>query len=94
MKKTVKERITSLENQIRLCNSISIVAVVVTAVLFGAEYVVAEFFKDAAWAQSVIKGCIYVLYVMPFVIVVPLFVRVNLKGKLYQEKKQIEEKVN
>lgn len=92
MKKTIEDKIADLEKQVRLCSVISIVAVIVTAIIFGAEFAVAEFCKEADWAESVIKGCIYAVYVMPFVIVIPLFVRVNLKGKLYQAKKQLEEK--
>lgn len=92
MKKSIEEKIASLEKQIRLCSIVSIVAVIVTAVLFVVEFAVAEFCKDASWAQGVIKGCIYIMYVMPFVIMIPLFVRVNLKGKLYQAKKKLEEK--
>lgn len=88
MKKSIEERILSLEKQVRLCSVISIIAVIVTVILFGAEYVVAEFWKDAAWAKNVVKVCVYALFVMPFVIVIPLFVRVNLKGKLYQAKKK------
>ena len=88
MKKTVEEKIAALERQIRLCSVISIVAVIVTALIFGAEFAVAGLCEDASWAKNAIKACIYALYVMPFLIVIPLFVRVNLKGKLYQAKKQ------
>lgn len=87
----MEDKIISIKKRIRLCSILSICAVAVTLLLVAGEYVAAEFYKDAAWAEGVIKGCVCALYVMPYAIVVPLFVRVNLKGKLYQAKKQINE---
>lgn len=88
MKRSVEQKIKALEQQIHLCSIISIVALVITVLLLAVEFVAAQFGGNADWVRNVIKACIYILYVMPFVVVIPLFFRVNLKGKLYQMKKQ------
>lgn len=88
MKTSIQDKIKLVEGQIRICNIISVTAIVVTLLLVGAEYVTARFFADAQWAHNMIKMCIYTLYIMPFVIVVPMFFKVNLRNKLYQLKKK------
>lgn len=88
IKKPIMEKINITKKQIKLCNIISLAGVVLAVVLYGLEVICIQYFKGQGWAQTVVRLCIYALYAMPFVIVVPLFFKVNLKGKLYQLEKQ------
>lgn len=88
MKNSIQEKIELLEKQIRLCSVSSIIAIILTALLFLGQFCTARFGQAAEWKGSVLKVLMYIQFVMPFVIILPLFIRVNLKGKLYQLKKE------
>lgn len=88
IKKSILEKIEVTKKQIRICNVISLAGVILTILLCGLEFISVQYFKGQGWVPSIIRLCIHALYVMPFVIVVPLFFRVNLRGKLYRLKKQ------
>lgn len=85
---SLEDKIKKIEKQMKLCNIISVISVIITIVLIVIEYVAASWFQNTDWYSPVIKTCVYVLYVMPFAILVPVFFKVNLKGKLYGLKKK------
>lgn len=91
MKPSIQEKIKTTETLIRICNIVSIVAIIFTLLLFLAEFCIAKFVETADWKVTVLRTCNYILFVMPFAVVVPLFFRVNLKGKLYQLSKEQKE---
>lgn len=87
---SLQDKIEKKERQIKLCNIISVVSVILTIVLIAVEYVTASYFQNTGWYSPVIKTCVYLLYVMPFLIVVPIFFKVNIRTKLYGLKKNEE----
>ena len=85
---SVEDKIKKVEREIKLCTVISRAAAILLVLLFLTEFITAKFFGGAGWAKPVIRFCVYLLYGMPFLVMIPLFFRVNLKGKLYRLKNQ------
>lgn len=83
MKQSNEDKIKVIEGQLKLCSRVSILACILTVLVLVAEFFAAGQFKGASWAGTVVKLCTYICYVMPFVIVIPLFVRSNLKVRLH-----------
>lgn len=92
MKREIEDKIRVIKRWKKICGIISIAALIGIVLLVALEYVSARFFADAPWEQGVVRACIYILYVMPYIVVVPLFCRVNLSGKLYRLQQQLDGK--
>ena len=75
-------RIEELKKKIKVCNIITVTALILIVVCVVAEYLVAQFMKDKAAAVTIVNNIAYFCYILPFVVMVPLFFRVNLKNKL------------
>lgn len=91
MNPSKKDKIVIMEGQMKTCSKISIAACIITALLLLAEFLAAQLLKGMDAAGVVIKICTYLCYVMPFVIVIPMFVRTNLKVKVHNLRWQEEQ---
>lgn len=92
MKQSNEDKIEIIKGQMKACSKVSAIAAVITALLLLTEFLAAQFMKGSDYAGTVIKICTYLCYVMPFVIVVPMFVRTNLNVKLHNLRWQEEQK--
>ena len=92
MKQSNEDKIEIIKGQMNTCNKVSVISAVITALLLLAEFLAAQFLKGSDYAGTIIKICTYLCYVMPFAIVVPMFVRTNLNVKLHNLRWQEEQK--
>lgn len=84
------EVIEGLRKKIKLCNIISIIGIILIIVCMISEYAVSKLVADKEAAFTIINNIAYFCYVLPFVVMVPLFFKVNLKNKLTTEMKKKE----
>lgn len=92
MNRSNEDKIKIIEGQMKLCSRISIAACAVTVLLILTEFLLAGHFKGASWAGTVVNVFTYIFYIMPFVIVIPLFVRTNLNVRRHNLQWQDDQK--
>ena len=83
-----------LKLKIKICMRVSLAGVIVMVVSLLLELVLIRFFGTAAWAKKLVKIFGILAMVSPFVILVPLFFRVNYQSRLImlqREKRQKKE---
>lgn len=86
----IVEKIKELQKKIKICNIITITALVLIVICIIIEFMVAQFMDDKAAAVNIVNNIAYVCYVLPVVAMAPLFFRVNFKNKLITELKKKE----
>ena len=82
------DNIEALKKKIKVCNIISIAALILIVVCIIAEYVIAQFAEDKGAVIDILNGIGYFCNVLPIVVMAPLFFRVNFKNKLSAELKK------
>ena len=84
------DNIEALKKKIKVCNIISIAALILIVVCIIAEYVIAQFAEDKGAVVDILNGIGYFCNVLPIVVMAPVFFRVNFKNKLSAELKKKE----
>lgn len=90
IEESTEERIVGIRKKIKICGYISVAAIFLILICLAAEAMVTSFVSDKNIAKNVIVVLSYICNVLPVVVMIPLFVRVNLKTKLSVEIKKKE----
>lgn len=84
------DRIASLKKKMKICSNISVVAIIFIVICIIAEALVSSVVADKDVARKVLSVLTFICNVLPFVVMLPLFFRVNLRTKLSIELKKKE----
>lgn len=71
-----------LKRKIKMCDKISITAVILIAVCMIASFLISKLMKDRQLALALVRGITGFLMILPIAAMAPLFFRTNLKNKL------------
>lgn len=76
------DEIELVKKKIKLCDRITIAAIILIVVCLLSSFLVSKFMKDRELALTVVRGLTGVLIALPVAAMAPLFFRTNLKIKL------------
>jgi len=84
------DRINDIMKKMKICTYVTIAAIILIVVCVAAEAVVGTVVGNRDSARKIITVLSYICNALPFVVMLPLFIRVNLKSKLAIEMRKKE----
>lgn len=76
------KEIELLKRKIKLCDKITIAAIILIVVCMVGSFLISKFMRDRQLALAIVRGITGVLMALPIAAMAPLFFRTNLKNKL------------